>query len=304
MEDIIVLMSTYNGEDYLKEQIESILTQEGVNVLLLIRDDGSKDGTIQILDKYQSEYKNIVIFKECNIGCKKSFFKLAEYACEYKDIKYFAFADQDDVWLPGKLFSGIKYLQNFENDIPALYFCTPKIVDSNLKTINRKWPSHYLLTFGEACIIQPSAGCTMVFNRSLIELFLKASPEIMRLHDSWIYKCVLYCDGKVVEDFNELLLYRQHNNNVVGAKRSFFQNLRRRYTSFTKRKNERLNTIRNFVKVYSRDINPKILSELNKLINYQESLKDKIHILFSNQFRTNNRVSNLLFKISILFNRY
>lgn len=297
-------MSTYNGERYLEAQIDSILAQKCVDVILLVRDDGSKDNTLKILDKYQDKHENIIVFKEQNLGCTRSFYKLVEYALQYKDVDFFAFSDQDDVWLPEKLINGLNHLHSFDNSIPALYFCMPKIVDADLKPMKQKWPSHHKLTYGEACIIQPIPGCTMIFNKVAASLFLKATPGFMRLHDSWMYKCVVFCGGKIVEDTNELMLYRQHSNNVVGANETFLHSLQRRYLSYTKRKNERLRTIRNFVKLYSREMSPEILQELENLIDYKKSIMNKLRVIFSQRYLSNNRISNILFKISVLTNRY
>lgn len=89
-----VVMSTYNGEKYLKEQIDSILSQEGVDVRLYIRDDGSSDRTTDILASYQ-EHKNVKIEKGNNLGFAKSFLTALD-ECDEAD--YYAFSDQDDVW--------------------------------------------------------------------------------------------------------------------------------------------------------------------------------------------------------------
>ena len=91
MKKVQVLLSTYNGEKYLKEQLDSIIAQKGVDVHILARDDGSKDDTIKILEGYE----NIDIIKGSNIGVCKSFFELINKSGEYD---YYSFADQDDVW--------------------------------------------------------------------------------------------------------------------------------------------------------------------------------------------------------------
>ena len=101
---VTVFMSTYNGEKYLEQQIESILHQEHVKVKLFIRDDGSKDNTIKILRKY-SKLSNIHVIYGDNIGYAKSFLKIIENN-EYTS--YYSFSDQDDIWLPNKLHEAIR----------------------------------------------------------------------------------------------------------------------------------------------------------------------------------------------------
>ena len=104
---VMVLLSSYNGEKYIREQLDSILTQQGVEVTLLVRDDGSRDATPRILREYAERCKNVIVLPEENVGCVSSFRKLLTEAYNYIDrVDYFAFADQDDVWLPEKLKSG------------------------------------------------------------------------------------------------------------------------------------------------------------------------------------------------------
>ena len=113
---IQVLMSTYNGKDYLREQIDSILAQNckeqmGVSLKLFIRDDGSKDGTQKILDEYAEKYPDkISWYQGENIGVIKSFFELIEKSDE--KVEYYAFSDQDDYWHKEKLSAGIKQIKN------------------------------------------------------------------------------------------------------------------------------------------------------------------------------------------------
>lgn len=112
-----VVMSTYNGEKYLKEQIDSILSQEGVDVRLYIRDDGSSDRTTDILASYQ-EHKNVKIEKGNNLGFAKSFLTALD-ECDEAD--YYAFSDQDDVWEKDKLSTAIEILEEESQSTPLLY---------------------------------------------------------------------------------------------------------------------------------------------------------------------------------------
>ena len=110
MHNIAVAMSTYNGELYIKEQINSILEQKNVKVELFVRDDGSKDKTLGILETYGEKWNNIHFIKGENLGVGNSFMELLySIGCEYE---YYAFADQDDVWLPDKLNQGIAKIED------------------------------------------------------------------------------------------------------------------------------------------------------------------------------------------------
>lgn len=129
MRNILVLMSTYNGEKYLKEQIDSILAQKNVEVTIRVRDDGSTDGTIRILEEYQKCGK-LNWYSSTNMGPAKSFLDLVYNAPLKYD--YYAFCDQDDYWKEDKLYKAIERLEHFD-DKPALYHCELEIVDENRK---------------------------------------------------------------------------------------------------------------------------------------------------------------------------
>lgn len=213
-EDILVLMSTYNGEHYIDEQIKSILGQRGVNVHLLIRDDGSSDKTVEIIQLINDN--RITLLRGDNTGCVKSFSQLVNYANEfYSDCRYYSFADQDDVWLEDKLVRGISQISTLNSDVPNLYFCNMCLVDKNCKYIKNM--REYLLEIKKGnCLLDGRApGCSMVFNRKAIELYSACNPKTS-YHDYWIYLICVFM-GVVVYDDKAFMLYRQHDDNLIGA---------------------------------------------------------------------------------------
>ncbi|HOV15546.1 MAG TPA: glycosyltransferase, partial [Spirochaetota bacterium] len=123
---INILMSTYNGEKYLKEQLDSLLNQTYKNIKIYIRDDGSSDNTLNILKEYNKENK-INLFVGENIGFVKSFFWLIKNS---DNADYYSFSDQDDVWFPGKLEKAINLLNKYDSQIPTLYFSNFDYYDS------------------------------------------------------------------------------------------------------------------------------------------------------------------------------
>ena len=144
--EVCVLMATYNGEKYLREQVDSIIGQHNININLIVRDDGSTDSTINILSEY--EEKGLLTYtKGANLGPARSFMELLKFS-PISD--YYAFSDQDDIWLPDKIKTAVDMMKEDEEK-PALYFCQTQLVDENLKkmenvVINPK------LTFGESLI--------------------------------------------------------------------------------------------------------------------------------------------------------
>ena len=147
---VCILMSTYNGEKYLEEQLESLVRQEGVEIRILVRDDGSKDATADIVKRWQAKYPKIIEFVQGeNVGFAMSFTHLLQMAVErYPAVEYFAFCDQDDVWLPNKLRIAIDKLTSHEKEL-ALYISTTKLVDQNLNFIGLDC-NKYNYTFGES----------------------------------------------------------------------------------------------------------------------------------------------------------
>ena len=128
MDKVYVLMSTYNGDKYLKEQLESILDQKNINVSIFIRDDGSTDNTEMIIKSFCDNHNNIHYFSGENIGYGKSFMELIKNVPN--DAEYYAFSDQDDVWKLDKLISAIQAIREISE--PALYCALPEYVDQNL----------------------------------------------------------------------------------------------------------------------------------------------------------------------------
>ena len=135
MKKVQVLMSTYNGQTYLKKQIESILEQTYPNIELLVRDDGSSDHTIDILRDYEERYENIKVIYGKNIGVNGSFF----YLLAQSNSDYLAFSDQDDIWLPEKIQNAVEKLDYYT--VPALYAGNKILIDQNdsiIKENNKK----------------------------------------------------------------------------------------------------------------------------------------------------------------------
>lgn len=302
MEKVVILMSTYNGELYLQEQIDSILNQKGIIPYLIIRDDGSTDNTATILNDYK-KHNNIEVFLRNNKGCKTSFYELCEYAInKFPNNKFFAFADQDDVWLPDKLSEALSFLNEEDINMPLLYYCQTKSVDKDLNYLPVQ-SSTRDLDFPETCISYAAAGCTMVFNRTSLSLFLLAKPDQMYLHDSWMYKMVSVCGGKILPDNNSYILYRQHGNNVVGSNNSRYSQLKRRLSTLFKPDNKRSSEIKNIINVYQDYISADKLRTLKLLSDYQNNFSNKIKIVLSKEIRFKDK-SNFFLKMAIMFNKF
>ena len=222
MKKVIVMMSTYNGEKYLEEQIQSILNQKGVEVWLMIRDDGSTDRTKNILKQYRSEDGNIMLINGKNVGVGASFMSLL-YQSGNAD--YYAFADQDDIWMENKLIEGIKKIESSKKTkSPVLYTSNQMLVDKNANRIGLRYQAIPKIDMVNLLNDNPFSGCTMILNRYLRDLLIekKARPGMnfftVRIHDAWI-ALFAQCVGRIIYDERAFILYRQHEENVVGVKK-------------------------------------------------------------------------------------
>ena len=208
-------MSTYNGERFLEEQLDSILSQEDVNVSLLVRDDGSKDNTCQILSDYALKHQNIEL-KLCeNVGFVKSFSELVKMAVTLDiDADYYAFADQDDIWMPKKLAMACSVLAMKDNSKPNLFTSNSMQIDAEGRELElfHKGPEPKFRK-GNVLVFGTEQGCSMVFNRKAVEIYSEHEPSLT-WHDRWLYH-ICYFLGSVTYNHQPLFYYRRHEKNAL-----------------------------------------------------------------------------------------
>ena len=208
---VAILLSTYNGEKYLREQIDSILNQTYTNFELIVRDDGSKDNTVKIIKEYiEKSDKEITLIEGKNLGFIKSFFDLLKRG----DADYYAYADQDDIWLPNKIELAVKSLDALDQSKPNMAFSNVDYYDTEMNFIGNgdsknKKPS-FLNSLYE-CINQ---GMTMVINKTAREYIINNIPEKCFFHDWWTYMiCAGF--GNVVQDDVVTVKYRRAKTNAT-----------------------------------------------------------------------------------------
>jgi len=210
---VAILLATYNGEKYLVEQLKSVIYQKEVNIHLYISDDGSSDQTIHIIKSFTKKYPKIVkkIFYSNFKNSAKNFLCLTKKKLNYK---YYAFCDQDDVWLKKKLINAIKKI-NLGYD---LYGGRTINTNKNLGKISYSPKYKYFKPcFNNALIQSFAGGNTMVFSHKIYELLEKTDlKKKIPAHDWWTYLVATYCGKKVYYDPIPYVLYRQHGKNVNG----------------------------------------------------------------------------------------
>lgn len=220
---IDILLASYNGEKYIAEQIDSILSQTYEDWFLYIKDDCSTDNTINIIRGYEKRYKDkikVIISDKPSGSAKNNFFSMLQYSKS----DYIMTCDQDDVWFPEKVkitYNKMKQAENKDKDIPILVHTDLSVVDENLNTIcdslfkmqnldsNRDKLNHLLVQ-------NIVTGCTVMVNRSLLD-YIEAVPTHAIMHDWWM-ALIASALGKIIFVGTPTVLYRQHNNNDVGAK--------------------------------------------------------------------------------------
>lgn len=293
-------MSTYNGERYIHEQIDSILNQKGVEVSLLVRDDGSTDSTRDILNEYKNNNENVKWYSGTNLGCGRSFYQLIMDA---PLSEYYAFADQDDVWDYDKLSIAISKISNYADKIPSLYCSSAKPVDEYLNVLPQRKLFAIKLTFGIALTQAIAPGCTYVFNNMLIEKFKKLGINNVDIHDWAILRVVTAVGGYVYYDTVPHICYRQHGNNVIGYQNSFIDHWKGRVKRFCNRDYRKIRheMALKIKDVYYNDMtnNEKLI--INLFVNYKLNINNKIKLLQSRDIKMVKKTDNLIFKILVLF---
>lgn len=220
---IAVLLATYNGERFLREQIESLYAQTIKDWTIYVHDDGSTDGTKAILDEYAEKKDNFVVLDyPSQKGASNNFFSLLKRV----DASYFFFADQDDVWMSNKMEKCLGRMLQIEKSTiskPVLVCCDACVTDEKLKVISPSlWERsgahpEFLTNFNESAATPFVTGCTMLLNNAAKESVLWDVIEKATMHDAFITLCVFKAYG-IVEPIREsLMYYRQHGENTLGA---------------------------------------------------------------------------------------
>ncbi len=220
--NIAILLATYNGALFIQEQLNSLLSQSYPDWQLFIHDDGSTDNTPSILKEYASQHPRIHILNYPPTGgACQNFMSLLNQV----DAPYYMFCDQDDVWLPNKIEREMELMQQCEQQYPnkpIIIHSDLQVVDSALRTIcSSFWKYEHIQLeryqrwedFSHGCL---TTGCTMLFNDKVKELSLPMSNSAL-MHDEWVTLCVIAHDGIIAPLLQATILYRQHNDNTLGA---------------------------------------------------------------------------------------
>ncbi|MFN3560496.1 MAG: glycosyltransferase family 2 protein [Chloroherpetonaceae bacterium] len=298
-----ILLSTYNGEKFLPQQLDSLLAQSYPNILIHVRDDGSSDKTIEILEAYTHAHSNIRLTKGENLGAAKSFFQLllnADSQCAY-----FAYCDQDDVWKTDKIERAIAMHEQEDQTQPLLYFSEFEIVDTSLNRIASSTPYQFY-DFRTALLQNVPFGCTQVWNNAAQQVLSRHVPSFFYMHDWWNF-LVISGIGKVLYDPSETLYYRVHGENVFGQTTSLMSRFKNRVRLLRKRDMPVLSAWRQaveFERLFASYLLPEHQAVLSNFTRSKESLARRLHYALFGEARRASRLDNVIFKAMVMFNYY
>ena len=278
---VVVLMSTYNGEKYLRDQIDSILNQVGkFDVHILVRDDGSKDSTLQILDDYQNRDELVWYSDGENLGAARSFIRLLYNAPQ---AAYYAFSDQDDIWYKDKLNDSIRMLREIKGY--GVVYTNATLVGYDLKNLGHNvFDQEQKMTLLKALCSCNAMGCTMVMNENLIQLLKeKDPPKNISMHDSFVCGVCMACGGTVLYYNESTMSYRQHGQNVMGynINRNFLEKTKSKIKHLTKKRKTQIDVQAREIYKYKNYMQEANLIQVRRVINYRKNLFQRLSLAVS-----------------------
>ena len=269
---VAVIMSAYNAEEYIKDQVDSILHQKDVNVRLWIRDDGSTDNTLEILRKWYADDQRVTIQSGPNLGARESFFE-ALFGCEY-ECDWYGFSDADDVWVPEKLRHSIEFLSGCSAAVPAAVVTRLEVVDRHLNHKGYTASPRKGLIFNNALVETVASGASMLINPEAYSAIRHYRPKFAVMHDSWIY-LVLTAFGNMVYSEFPTIRYRQHATNVYGTGHSFAKKVKLRFARMKSVSPFRKQAVE-FYREFSDRLEEHKRVALKRYIGYTDSLHSRI----------------------------
>jgi glycosyltransferase involved in cell wall biosynthesis len=225
---VAVLLCTYNGEQFLREQLDSIGAQTLGGWKVWVSDDGSSDCTLEILSEYRQAWgpHRLEIVRGPGRGFAANFLSLV---CRHEiSGDYFAYADQDDVWATDKLERALEHLERIGPRSPSLYCSRTILVDETNVELGLSPLFTQKPDFKNALVQNVGGGNTMVFSSAARQMLMRAGPDLnVVAHDWWTYLVVTAVGGEVIYDAWPTLRYRQHGGNLIGSNRGWQAHLHR-----------------------------------------------------------------------------
>ncbi|MDH0748956.1 glycosyltransferase family 2 protein [Pseudomonas sp. GD03842] len=233
-ESVAILMCTYNGASFLKEQLDSFEAQGFSNWTLYVSDDGSSDTTKAILTEYADRWgpHKLIIFDGPKKGFAQNFLSLIRRPDLTAD--YFAFSDQDDIWFGDKLGRGMAALARVEVDIPSMYCTRTRLIDEEGQVIGHSPDFEKPPSFQNALVQSIAGANTMLINSAARQILARVPVDAYVVAHDWLaYLLISGCGGQIHYDALPTLDYRQHGNNLIGSNSKWGDKLKRLVDMFS-----------------------------------------------------------------------
>lgn len=214
---VVILLGTHNGAEFLPEQLQSYRDQSHANWELMVSDDGSTDRTIELIEAFAKRVPQKVTLRQ---GPRQEFWKnfLSMVRSNNIESEFFAYSDQDDIWLADKLAKAVAWLATVPEHVPALYFTRTALITKNGKLLGYSPLFTRASSFQNALVQNIGGGNTMVFNRAARLALASASENVSLIsHDWWTYQVVSGVGGVTNYDPWPSVKYRQHGQNLIGS---------------------------------------------------------------------------------------
>ncbi len=300
-----ILLATYNGEKYLQEQLQSIAKQTHRRWTLTVSDDGSKDRTVDIVRQFSDIVQQPVrLLQGPKTGSPThNFFNLIQQASIDNNQDLYAFCDQDDIWLEKKLECAVKWHNQLEHTPARLYCGATQYVDKNLKIIGLSPKIKRSPSFSNALVQNIASGNTMIMSHAVIMAQRKVKPNHSIWHDWTTYLVTTALGGVVFYDEIPFLLYRQHENNVIGSNHGLMANMKR-LKPLLQGRFKQWNDANMAAFLDLEELPTKSAVEIHnkfKCLRAMQNPWQKFHLWKNTDIRRQSRISNFMLGMSLLF---
>ena len=288
---VTVLLTTFNGVRFLEEQLTSLFDQQGVDIEVMVNDDGSNDGTMEILDKWKAKGLNISISQSSGLGPTRAFLTLLK-SCDEK--QFVAFCDQDDVWVSDKLSSQVNSL---DQSIPMMSSCLRLYIDETGKVVGKSKNLRKPPSFVNSVFENIAPGNTVLLNNHAVKVINSLqNPQIVH-YDSWIY-LLISTFGEVVFIPSRLVKYRLHASNSVGLRKKSINASREALKNYL---NQQTFLFEKKFEFLSQD-QQEHLMVISSFVR-ERSLRKKIMLVTKLRIGRQSNSEEILFKLLMLFVR-
>ena len=285
---VTVLMATLNGEKFLNDQMKSLWEQEGVEVEVYANDDGSIDGTLEILEKWRCLGLVVSISQSKGLGPSKVYAELLKL-CDEKS--FVAFCDQDDIWSKDRLNIQVRFLT--ENS-PSMSICMREYIDEDNKFLEKSSSSRVVPSFLNATVENVAPGNTILLNNSAVRLLNEFENPNLIHYDSWFYLLVS-AYGEVNFIARPLVQYRIHKSNSVGLRKFSIHKVRESVSLYLSQTNQ-------FYSMNTKELSSENQNHLKNIVDFSssESLLGKIKLLSRTKVIRQSKLDSIIFKLIML----